>query len=78
MPVGPGEPCIACKILEKPDYWLLRYCRDKFLTVFGIFHTHVIFKKFCCNEKKFFYWSEKSFGEIWGKKISGNMKFSEY
>ena len=40
------------KFLEKSDYWLLRYCRDKFSTVFGIFHAHVIFKKFCCNGKK--------------------------
>ena len=47
-------PWIACRILAKSEYWFERYCRAKISAVFGIFHTHVIFKKnFCHSQKNF-------------------------
>ena len=48
--------------------------------VFGHFHTHVIFRKISCNDKKYSYGAEKSYGEIkiGGKILFGNMNFFGY
>ena len=54
MPEGHWWPWLACRILAKSEYWFERYCRATISAVFGIFHTHVIFKKIFCHSQKNF------------------------
>ena len=74
---GRSGPLIVCEISVKSEYWFERYCRAKISAVFGIFHTHVIFKKIFFQVKNFFLGVKNHMlkKKIWGQKFSGKLNF---